>query len=530
MSESLTLTAGDGWEPTLAAALLGAERAPPAAPRSDPLLGLAAEAEPGAALLARIAAHGALHRAGTGLGPEALALPEPRASVGPECPPAAATRLYGFLIGGYAARRRLEEWCELAAAAGVQAPVWLLQALAAQRDALPEAIDRIAGPELAWLARACGEAPAEGTEGAAGPADWTEGTVAERRAAFTAFRARDPGSARAALEAVFRKEKADLREALVDALATGLSEADEPFLESCLDDRGSGVRLAAQRLLPHLSGSRFAARMAERARAALAIESKRRLLGGTTHALVVTLPEESPELARDGVEANAWESRNGGARSALLRAVLARAPLDAFADHPPRLWIALALGSEWSEPVFNGLYSTVQRTRAPDWTGAMAEVLADAYAETIKGVRRTDQLLGLWAQALDLLPDADWEARVTELIRARRIEVVLAMLAHGPERFSEPFSAALLDWLAFVSRGSDSLRQALGKGWVIERLGERLWPGADEAAAAAVIRAGLSEEDGGRLRNQLVTLAETLELRAGMRRDFETATGESARG
>ncbi|GJD77002.1 DUF5691 domain-containing protein [Methylobacterium gregans] len=228
-------------------------------------------------------------------------------------------------------------------AAGVRAPAWLLQALAGQRDTLPEPIDRIAGPEFAWLARACGEAPAETADASS---DWTVGTLAERSAAFTALRARDPGAARVALEPVFRKEKADLRNTLVNALATGLSEADEPFSESCLDDRGSGVRLAAQRLLPLLPGSRYASRMSGWARAALTVESKRRLLGGTTHALVLTLPEESPELVRDSVDANAWESRNGGARSALLRAILARAPLDAFADHPPRLWIALALGSE----------------------------------------------------------------------------------------------------------------------------------------------------------------------------------------
>jgi hypothetical protein len=543
MTDGTIRAAGDGWEPALAAALLGAERAPPAAAGSGPLADLVGGTDPGGtdpggALLAQLALHATLHRAGIGLGPEALAPAEPRAAFGPECPPAAATRLYGFLVGGYAARARLEEWCEIAAAGGLRAPVWLLQALAARRAELPEAIDRIAGPELAWLAAVSGEAPAEGAaEGAAeagadGSADWSEGTAGERRAAFTAFRARDPEAARAALEAGFRKEKADLREALVNALATGLSEADEPFLETCLDDRATGVRLAAQRLLPLLPGSRYAARMAERARAALTVESKRRLLGGTTHALAVALPEESPALARDGVEANAWDTRNGGARAALLRGILARAPLSAFADHPPRLWIALALGSEWSEPVFNGLYSAVQRTRDPDWTEAMAEVLAEAYAEKIRGVRRTDQLLALWAQALDLLPDAAWESRVAELIRARRIELVLAMLARGPERFSESFSAALLDWLAFVSRGSDSLRQALAKGWIVERLGERLWPSADAAASAAAILARLGEAEGGRLRNQLATLVETLELRAAMRRDFEseTGTGEGAQG
>lgn len=519
----------DGWEPTLAAALLGAERAPPPAP--GPLTAFVAESDPGAALLARLAAEGVHHLAGTELGPEALAPIEPREPFGPECPPAAATRLYGLLTEGYSARSRVEEWFELAAAAGSRPPAWLFQVLIQQRDSLPTTAPAVIGAELDWLARACGEAPDQGAE-TADASDWTEGTVAERRAAFTALRVRDPEGARAALEPVFRKEKADAREALVHALATGLSQADEPFLEACLDDRANGVRLAAQHLLPRLPDSRYAERMAARARAALSVESKRKLLGGTTHSLVVTLPEESPELARDGVEANQWERRGGGARAGLLRAILARAPLHAFAAHPPRLWIELALRSEWADPVFHGLFSAAKRTLDPAWAEAMADITAEAYEGKVTGVRRTNEVLGMWAEALDLLPDAAWEARVGALIRARKIEVVLAVLAQGPEHFSESFSATLLDWLAFVTRGSDALRRDLAKPWVIARLGDRLWPSDDSAASAAAILARLPEEDADRLRTQLTGLTGVLELRAAIRRDFrpETTTGGTAQG
>jgi hypothetical protein len=309
-----------------------------------------------------------------------------------------------------------------------------------------------------------------------------------------------------------------------------LSPADTPFLEACLDDRAGGVRVAAQHLLPRLPGSPYTERMAARARAALSVESKRRLLGGTTHTLVVTLPEESPELVRDGVEPNQWERRGGGTRASLLRTILARAPLQAFADHPPRLWIELALRSEWADPVFHGLFSAAKRTRDPAWTEAMADVVAEAYEGKVSGVRRTNEVLGMWAEALGLLPDLEWEARVVALIRARKIEVVLAVLGQGPEHFSDSFSAALLDWLAFVTRGSDALRRDLAKPWVIARFGDRLWPSDDHAASAAAILARLPEEDGDRLRTQLTGLSETLALRAAIRRDFrlETNAGGTA--
>ncbi|MCJ2031725.1 DUF5691 domain-containing protein [Methylobacterium sp. J-043] len=519
----------DGWEPTLAAALLGAERAPPVAP--GPLATLVAESDPGAALLARLAAEGVHHLAGTEIGPEALAPIEPRDAFGPECPPAAATRLYGLLTEGTRARTRVEEWFALAAAMGARPPAWLFQVLMQQRDSLPASASALIGAELDWLARACGETPAQDAD-AAPASDWTEGTVAERRAAFTAYRARDPQGARAALEPVFRKEKAEAREALVHALATGLSAADEPFLEACLDDRANGVRLAAQHLLPGLPDSRYAERMAARARAALNVESKRKLLGGTTHSLVVTLPEESPDLARDGVEANAWERRGGGTRAGLLRAILARAPLHAFAEQPPRLWIELALRSEWADPVFHGLFSAAKRTLDPAWAEAMADITADAYEGKVTGVRRTNEVLGMWAEALDLLSDAAWEARVAALIRARKIEVMLAVLGSGPEHFSEAFSAALLDWLALVTRGSDALRRDLAKPWVIARLGDRLWPSDDAAASAAASLARLPEGEGDRLHTQLTGLTSVLELRVAIRRDFrpETTTGGTAQG
>ena len=55
MTDTTDLVA-DGWEPILAAALLGAERAPPATP--GPLADLVTEPDPGSALLARLARAG----------------------------------------------------------------------------------------------------------------------------------------------------------------------------------------------------------------------------------------------------------------------------------------------------------------------------------------------------------------------------------------------------------------------------------------------------------------------------------------
>jgi hypothetical protein len=320
------VTASDlDWDAALAAALLGADRAPSAA--SDaPLPGLDPVGEPGGALLAQIAVQGLLHRAGTGIGPEALRAAPERPVGGPECPPAAARRLHALLAAGSSAEPRRREWFALAAQAGLRAPSWLHAELAGLRGGEAALVRSIAGPELDWLAQACC------TE--ADASDAAENASAERYEDLTAFRRRDPDGARVALASGFKAEKAKLRAQLLPALEEGLSLADEPFLEVCLHDRAGEVRACAQRLLRRLPGSRLGGRMAERARAALVIESRRHLLIRTRHALTVTLPEEAPDLARDGIEPNAYARDAGGRRAGLLPARRLRRPSAPALDRP----------------------------------------------------------------------------------------------------------------------------------------------------------------------------------------------------
>ena len=498
------------WDAALAAALLGADRAPSTA-SDTPLPDLDPVGEPGGALLARIAVQGLLLRAGSGIGPEALQAAPERAVDGPDCPPAAARRLHALLAAGSSAEPRRREWFALAAEAGLRAPSWLHAELAGLRGGEAALIRSVAGPELDWLAQACGAEMAK--------PEATEDASTDPYAALTAFRRRDPDGAREALASGFKAEKAKQRAQLLHALDDGLSLADEPFLEGCLDDRAAEVRACAQRLLTRLPGSRLGDRMAERARAALAIESRRHLLIRTRHALAVTLPEESPDLVRDGIEANAYARDAGGRRAGLLRDILAAAPLGAFAEHPPRLWIDLALQSEWSMPLLEGFLRCVNRERDPVWVHAMAEGLFVAWDGRLPGVKRTDALSDLWARSVGLLPPPAWEDAVASLLRSHGIGA-LPLLAKGPSRFTPTFTDALLDWVAAVSRSTGAAREALTRAWIVGRLGNSAAPTERAAAAAASILARLPEEDDNRLRGQLASLAETLEQRAAMRREF----------
>ena len=84
---------------------------------------------------------------------------------------------------------------------------------------------------------------------------WRLGTTAQRLAYFRRLRAQDPAAARTLMVASWKKERAEAREGIVEALATGLGEADLPLLEMAVTDRSRGVRQAAAQVLLHLPGS-----------------------------------------------------------------------------------------------------------------------------------------------------------------------------------------------------------------------------------------------------------------------------------
>ncbi|GCE20601.1 DUF5691 domain-containing protein [Dictyobacter kobayashii] len=91
------------------------------------------------------------------------------------------------------------------------------------------------------------------------PADaekiWQEGTLKQRQEILGHMRTQDPAKARDWLAAAWKQEKAEVREALLAQLQTGLSLADQSFLEQTLSDRSEGVRQQAADLMLSLSST-----------------------------------------------------------------------------------------------------------------------------------------------------------------------------------------------------------------------------------------------------------------------------------
>jgi hypothetical protein len=316
-------------------------------------------------------------RPATGHPPVTAAPPEILAPV----PAPAAARLQlvlnGAVPGGRsAAEELLGQWLALAASRGdVVVPPDSLPALldtGRRTTAIRPALARVAGRRGAWLA---GHRPqwaylldSPGPDTAA-PEVWQTGTVGERVEHLTRLRRTDPDAARELLAGTFAGESGDDRARFVEVLATGLSIADDPFLDAALDDRRREVRDAAVSLLRRLPGSAYGGRMAARATAAVRLE--RRTFGRDR--LVVSPPQQvDPALRRDGVAAR--PPAHAGVGAWLLTEIVAGTPLDtwtaAFGRRPAAV-LELAAGDDWSTPLRHGWARAAIAQRDAAWAGAL---------------------------------------------------------------------------------------------------------------------------------------------------------------
>lgn len=293
------------WNDLVAAALVGTTRAPFAvtggATPLDVTLAPLAERPPEQQLLAAAGAVGLWRHVGAQPTGDALPLPVPApADDVPKCPPAAAALLGRMLHGD--SPDLLPEWLALLKACGYALPHrWLPEVLnlAQTRPALAHAIRDALGARGRWLAAQdpgwdfLVETP--------DPAEWDALESGPRFRLIEHLRETEPQRAVELLAAAWAQESADARALFMEMLCTGLSPADEPFLEAALDDRSKKVRALAADLLARLPGSALVRRMTERAEKYLTLA--RDPQGQPT--LKVKLPKECDEaLAHDGVIAD----------------------------------------------------------------------------------------------------------------------------------------------------------------------------------------------------------------------------------
>lgn len=182
---------------------------------------------------------------------------------------------------------------------------------------------------------------------------WHEGQREERLAYFTDLRSAEPDRARELLQATWAQESWSDRAAFLQLLADGLSAADEPFLESALDDRRKEVRRAAAGLLARLPESRLVSRMTARLKRLLTWRA-RLLRSGLT----VRLPETcDAEMQRDGIEPKAPRGVSPGESAWWLAQMMGRVPPAVWEKtwkQSPLQIITAAGKQEWENALLRG--------------------------------------------------------------------------------------------------------------------------------------------------------------------------------
>ncbi|NEP17050.1 MAG: hypothetical protein F6J97_09095 [Leptolyngbya sp. SIO4C1] len=207
-------------------------------------------------------------------------------------------------------------------------------------------------------------------------------TPAVRAVLLQQWRQQDPAAARDVI-AARSGEPAKERERLLTTLQTGLSNADEPFLEATLDDRSQPVRQLAADLLAQLPESRLAQRMAERAQACMQLSHTRKKFS-----LTIVPPQTIPaDWTRDGIP----HSKKAGKRAEALTQLIGRTPLSAWSEEPAAL-IAAAQENHWQSALLQGWAKAAVRQNNAAW----AEALLDAdYAAAKPDLSRTALLAAM---------------------------------------------------------------------------------------------------------------------------------------
>lgn len=523
------------WEELVTSALLGTDRRPPAGPA-----GTAAGDLPGA-LLDAAALHTVRRRAGLRPGPAATppdpAPEDPRRPL----PPAARRRLDQLLAGRAApspAGRRgaapdlaelLPQWLALANERGYKAPAAglpaLLDAARARTDLRPQAL-RLAGARGLWLARlnpewrfalrgagAGGSLPAPGDREAV-RALWDEGLFAERVALLAVVRAEDPAAGLALLASTWSAERAEDRLMFVDSLRSGLSAADEEFLEAALGDRSRNVRATAAELLSALPASAFAGRMAARAITCVGLDRT-----AESPTITVEAPHEcDTAMQRDGLVASPPAGR--GERSWWLGQLVEAAPLSCwpprFRGRGPEEIVALPVADDWRDELHAAWCRAAVRQRDAGWSRAL---LGSPAIPPATGPGTAS--LAERAQLLSTLPPGERAGWVASFIAAHGLSEAFQLLGVCEVPWAEPLGGAVIDAL-------DIAREAGSYPWSfsgVMGLAERcLAPEAARQLESLTARPDEAEDTspgaGGYWSEAFQRLVSTLRLRAAMRAEL----------
>jgi hypothetical protein len=281
----------------------------------------------------------------------------------------------------------IEEWSTLAVSHAVRvdgATAPLLLDWWARQAKRPAAVFAALGQQGEWLASLNPDwAPRAPRTGVPPDAEtrWQIGSNEERITLLTSLRRLDPARALAFVQSTWDADSAAERQKFIEVLQEHASMADEPFLETALDDRSKAVRRQAAGVLARVPGSRLRQRLSDAARPFISVQP-----GGQ---LALQPPESfDPAWERDGIQQQ--PPKGVGQRAWWLRQIVAGADLAIWIDRPtehlterlterPSLTPSAVLDAlkadDFAADAIHGLVTAARIARDPEWSAALARHL-----------------------------------------------------------------------------------------------------------------------------------------------------------
>ncbi len=356
-----------------------------------------------------------------------------------ECSPG-ATAILGQILTEQM-QPLLLEWLVSAAHASRRPPHQMLPALleaAVARRVLRAPVSAVLDERGRWLTQFNAKWQFTGDGDQPPVEQWHVGNRPQRAEALRAVRASHPAQALELIAATWSEDPAEARAEWVECLLDGLSDADEPFLESCLDDRSARVREAAADLLARLPKSLFVERMIARVTPCVTYHpgveaSVLKLTRGKKASWDVTLPEAfEKSMQRDGMSEKPSETL--GPKQWWLRQMIGCVPLDHWTS---------ATGASPADLVgaANGEFAAVL---IRGWLSALARRPVAAWIEPLVAVAGTDLLSS--AGVLQAVPVAQRAAVMATLARnAKQPWMALNHLIEAWRPLDEDVSRQLLE-------------------------------------------------------------------------------------
>ncbi|BAU14878.1 hypothetical protein LEP3755_54330 [Leptolyngbya sp. NIES-3755] len=332
----------------------------------------------------------------------------------PRCSSRAASFLQQILESNHS--EHLSEWLELAAQKRQRVPEQCLPRLLALAANQPQKILPVLGERGRWLST---QNPAWNTViDKLTEIDWDTSTEKVRLVYLMQLRQVQPDQARELVQSTWKEESAEMRTQFLEVLQTGLSMADEPFLEEQLNERSKTVRRKAADLLVRLPDSRYCDRMIQRLAPLIQLKVK---------TLEITLPSAcDSSMQRDGIELKPPNNSRHGEKAWWLFQLVAATPLGFWQTH-----LGLA-----------NIATIIDRGRTSGWYA----VLQEGWQQAAKVQKNSE-----WAQVLLVSPQfvglADWRPLVGLLQPEHRDQWLCQLFQKTPRGIKDHYVLAALEEL-----------------------------------------------------------------------------------